>query len=101
VALAGFHHDVAAAAAIAARRPAARHKFLPPERHTPVPTIAGLDPNYCFVDKHLFCRFPTADAVGSVIPPRCHPITRKPKLRAMGTPVSGLEFVSPRQRRIA
>ena len=65
VALARFHPDVAALAAIAARRPAARHEFLPPERHAAVAAIPGLDSNFGFIDKH------------NVLCPRFAPVLRR------------------------
>src|SRR5262245_30078295 len=52
MALAGFHHNVAAASAIAAGRPAARDELLPAEVHASVATVAGLDPNDRFITKH-------------------------------------------------
>ena len=52
VAFAGFHDDVAAAAAVAAGGAAARNKLLPAEGHAAVATVAGLDANYRFVNKH-------------------------------------------------
>ena len=52
VALARFHPDVAAPAAIAARRPAARNELLPPERHAAVAAIPSLHSNFGFIDKH-------------------------------------------------
>src|ERR1019366_2571778 len=52
VALARFHPDVAALAAIAARRPAARNVLLPPERHAAVAAIASLHSNFGFIDEH-------------------------------------------------
>ena len=42
MALAGFHHNVAAAAAVAAGRAAARNKLLPAKGHASVATVAGL-----------------------------------------------------------
>src|SRR5208283_4630937 len=50
--LARFHPDIAAAAAIAARRPASRNELLPPERHAAVAAISGLHPNFDFIDEH-------------------------------------------------
>ncbi len=61
VALARFHPDVAALAAIAARRPAPRNKLLPPERHAAVATIPSLNSNFGFIDKHRVQ--PTYDCV--------------------------------------
>ncbi len=52
VALAGFHDDVAALAAIAAGGPAARDKLLPAECHAAVAAVAGLYLDFCFVDEH-------------------------------------------------
>ena len=42
VAFAGFHDDVAALAAVAARRAAARDELLPAEGHAAVAAVAGL-----------------------------------------------------------
>ena len=52
MALARFHHDVAAAPAVAAGGPAARDKLLPAKSHTTVAPVAGLDPNDRFINKH-------------------------------------------------
>ena len=52
VPLAGFHHDVAATAAIAAGGSAARDKLLPAKGHASVATVAAFDPDDCFVNKH-------------------------------------------------
>src|ERR1051326_1183448 len=50
--LAGFHYNVAAAAAVAAGRAAARNKLLPAKGHASIATVAGLDPNDRFINKH-------------------------------------------------
>ncbi len=52
VALARFHPDIAAPAAIATRRPAARNELLPPERHAAVPAVASLNSNFGFINEH-------------------------------------------------
>ena len=52
VALAGFHGDVAAAPAIAAGGTAAGHELLATEGHAAVAAVAGLDPNFGFIDEH-------------------------------------------------
>ena len=52
VALAGFHDHVATLAAVAARRPAARDKLLPPERHAAIAAVACLHPNFGFINEH-------------------------------------------------
>ena len=52
VALAGFHQNVAAASAIAARRAAAGHELLAPEGHAAIAAVAGFDANFCFVNEH-------------------------------------------------
>ena len=52
MALAGFHHDVAALAAVAAGRSAARNELLPAERHAAVAAVAGFDSNFRFIDEH-------------------------------------------------
>jgi hypothetical protein len=52
VALRDFHDDVAATAAVAARRAAAGHKLLAPEGHAAIAAVAGLDANFCFIDEH-------------------------------------------------
>ena len=48
-----LENDVAAASAIAAAGPAARHKFLPPKRHTSVSPSSGGDVNFGFVNEHV------------------------------------------------
>ncbi len=50
--LTGFHDNVAAMAAIAARRATARDKFLPAKGHTSIAAVAGLNANDCFINKH-------------------------------------------------
>ena len=52
VALAGFHDDVAALAAISAGRAAARNELLPAECHASVAAVAGLYLDFCFIDEH-------------------------------------------------
>ena len=52
VALAGFHVDVAAFAAIATGRSAARNIFLAPEGNAAVPAAASFNPDFSFVDEH-------------------------------------------------
>ena len=52
VALAGLQDDVAAVAAVAARRSAARHKLLAAKGHAAIPAVARLHPNFCLVDEH-------------------------------------------------
>jgi len=52
MAFAGFHNDVAAAAAVAAGGTAARNKLLPAKGHASVATVAGLNPNDRFINKH-------------------------------------------------
>src|SRR5580692_3777000 len=52
VALAGFHDDIAALAAVAARRAAARNIFLATKGHATVAAVAGFHPNFSFVDEH-------------------------------------------------
>jgi hypothetical protein len=52
VALAGFHDDIATAAAVAAGGASARDKFLPPKGHASVAPVACLNPDYCFINKH-------------------------------------------------
>ena len=49
--LVGFEEDVAAVAAIAARRAAARHELLSAESHRARPAVAGLHANFRFVDE--------------------------------------------------
>jgi hypothetical protein len=39
--------------AVSSRRASLGHKLLPPEGHAAVATIAGLDPNSRFVNKHF------------------------------------------------
>ena len=45
-------HDVAAAAAVAAVRPALRHVFFPAEGDAAVPAVAGLDIELYLIEKH-------------------------------------------------
>ncbi len=52
VAFARFHPDVAALAAVAARRPAPGDKLLAPERHAAVAAVPSLDSDFGFIDKH-------------------------------------------------
>jgi hypothetical protein len=52
--LARFHHHVAAAPAISARRSSARHEFLAPEGHAAVSAVAGLHSNFGFINKHKY-----------------------------------------------
>src|SRR5438552_14752316 len=52
VALAGFHVDVAALAAIATGRSAARNIFLAPEGNAAVPAAASFNPDFSLVDEH-------------------------------------------------
>ena len=52
VALAGFHDDVAAAAAVAARGPAARYELLAAEGEASVAAVASLYADIGFVDEH-------------------------------------------------
>src|SRR6185436_8695655 len=48
-----FKPYIAALAAVTARRPAARNKFLTAKRCDAVSAIAGLNADLCAVDKHL------------------------------------------------
>src|SRR6185312_6156515 len=52
VTLAGFHDDVAAAAAVTARRASARDVLLAPEGEASVAAVAGLYANFGFIDEH-------------------------------------------------
>src|SRR5215469_17641475 len=52
VALAGFHEDVAALAAVAARGPSAGDKLLAPEGDAAVAAITSLYADCGFVDEH-------------------------------------------------
>ena len=52
VVLAGFEDDAATGAAIAARGSAARYEFFAAKGDTPVASVAGLDINFGFVNKH-------------------------------------------------
>src|ERR1700733_1253492 len=54
VLLAGLHHHIAAASAVAARRAPARNKLFSPEGHATVAAISGLDQNSCFIDEHCY-----------------------------------------------
>ena len=58
VPLAGFHDDVAALAAIAARGPSTRNKLLPPKSKTAVAAVAGLYANCGFINEHENSRWP-------------------------------------------
>jgi len=53
VALAGFHDDVAAAAAVAARGAASRDELLAAEGEASVAAVAGFHADIGFVNKHL------------------------------------------------
>jgi hypothetical protein len=55
VALARFHHDIAAASAVSTGGAAARHKFLTAKSHAPITTVTGFYPDSCFIDKHFYC----------------------------------------------
>ncbi len=46
-----FDHDIAAAAAIAAARPAELDILLAAERHAAIAAVAGADINFCLVEK--------------------------------------------------
>ena len=52
VALAGFHNHVAALAAVAAGRSAARNELLAAKRHAAVSAAARIHPNFSLIDKH-------------------------------------------------
>src|SRR5579859_4365167 len=52
VAQRGGHENVAAVAAIAARRPALGDELLAAEGHTAVAAVASPDTNSCFINKH-------------------------------------------------
>jgi hypothetical protein len=54
VLLAGLHNHIATASAVATRRPAARHKFFPPEGNATVAAIAGFHQNFCFINEHKY-----------------------------------------------
>jgi hypothetical protein len=45
-------HDVAAATAIATGGTSTRDKLLPAEGHASIATVAGLNPNDRFINKH-------------------------------------------------
>src|ERR1700733_10616714 len=47
------HKDASPMPPVPPRRAALRHKLLPPEGHATVATVAGLDPNSRFVNKHF------------------------------------------------
>ena len=63
VALARLHDDVAAAPAVAARGPPARHKLLAPEGHAAVAAVAGLHANFGFINEHAFLPMCVSPAV--------------------------------------
>src|ERR1700731_617957 len=52
VALAGFHDDISALAAVAARRSAAGNIFFAAEGHAAIPAVARFHPNFCLVNEH-------------------------------------------------
>jgi hypothetical protein len=52
MALGRRHDDVAATAAVAAGRAAAGDKLFAPEGHAAIAAVAGLDPDFCFIDEH-------------------------------------------------
>ena len=52
----GAQNDVAAAAAIAAIRAAARHELLAPKTDATAPAIPGLGKNFYSIDKHTGIR---------------------------------------------
>jgi hypothetical protein len=52
VAEGGGHEDVAAVASVASGRAALGDKFFAAEGHAAVATVAGLDPDSCFINKH-------------------------------------------------
>ena len=52
VTLAGFHDDVAAPSAVAARRSPARDKLLPPKGHAAITAVSGFYANFGFIDEH-------------------------------------------------
>src|SRR5205085_9687178 len=58
VALAGFHDDIAATAAIAAAGAAARDKLLPAKGHAAVAAVAGSNADFGFIDEHLRISLP-------------------------------------------
>jgi hypothetical protein len=47
-----LHDHITATPAIATRGPAARHKFLATEGHAAVSTVAGLHPDFGFINEH-------------------------------------------------
>jgi hypothetical protein len=47
-----FKYDVAAVAAVATVRPAARHEFFAPKAARAITTAAGCDMDADFIDKH-------------------------------------------------
>ncbi len=52
VSFTGFHDDVAALAAVAAGRTAARNELLAAEGHAAIPAVTGFDSDFGFVDEH-------------------------------------------------
>src|SRR5882757_2507653 len=52
VALAGFHPDVTTFTAVTAGWSSAWDEFFPPEGHTAVSAVAGLDSDFGFIDEH-------------------------------------------------
>ena len=69
VALAGFHDDVAALAAVAAGRSSTRNKLLPAEGEAAIATIARFHPDFCLIDKHWRIRGALSNHTSTGTPP--------------------------------
>jgi hypothetical protein len=54
--LARLHKNVATTSTIPTTRPTPRHKLLTPEGHAAIAAIAGLHPNFCFINKHALLK---------------------------------------------
>jgi hypothetical protein len=71
-------NHIAAASAIAAIRPAFRHKFLPPKTHAPAATVPRLCKNFNAINEH--CAFRLPSAATHVIPTEARNLPLKPQI---------------------
>ncbi len=69
MALARLHDDVAAMAAVAAGRAAAGDKFLAPEGHASIATVASFYSNFNFVQEHFLLVVSVPDRLGLCMNP--------------------------------
>ena len=93
--LAGIHNDVAAVAAVAARRTAARDELLPPEGHAAIAAVAGFHSDFGFVNEH-------GEEAVSHRPPATSLALRSPRFafaeRRLKTSISDYNKTAPPQR---